>query len=230
MLRALPFVLLAAAAAPAFAQQAPALAGAVDGNVYASPTGEFKMEVPVLPSLGGAIRDTDNVVTFRDSYGLQISVSAFAHDATQKWQLSTRGIKEYLIYYFGSYVLPDFKRFCAGTTVESAGFSSDLMEGALFAYILLPGGSMFEPKPAFGQIAAPGVAKRGNLLFVRNGFSYVISTELSERVTEGAHYHKTTEEEDQALRARLVDVVKKMQFTRPALQEKPVPALPAPST
>jgi hypothetical protein len=228
MLRALPFVLLAAA--PAFAQPAPATAGVVEGNIYTSPTGEFKMEVPVLPSLGGAVRDTGNVATFRDSYGLQISVGAFPHDTTQKWELSTRGIKDYLIYYFGSYVLPDFKKFCAGTTIQSAGFSSDLMEGALFTYILMPGGSMFEPKPAFGQEATPGVAKRGNLLFVRNGFTYVISSELSERVTEGAHYHKTTAEEDQALRTRLVDVVKKMQFIKAAPQEKTAPASPAPNS
>ena len=58
--------------------------------------------------------------------------------------------------------------------------------------------------------------QRGNVLFVRNGYTFVISTELSERVTEGSHYNKTTEQEDQILRARLVDVVKKMSFVRAA--------------
>jgi hypothetical protein len=218
MLRAIVFILLAAVTVSVEAQElTPRLSGSVDGNVYTSPTGSFKMEIPVLSALGGQVRDTDNVVTFRDSYGLQISVGAFVHDATQRWELSTRGIKDYLVYFFGSYVLPDFKKFCPGTSIESAGFSSDFEDGALFTYILLPGGSMFENKPVFGTApTTPPVAKRGNVVFVKNGFTFVISSELSERITEGSQYKATTAEEDQTLRNRLVDVVKKMQFTKPA--------------
>jgi len=63
--------------------------------------------------------------------------------------------------------------------------------------------------------AAPPVAKRGNVVFVKNGFTIVISTELSERITEGSQYKKTPEEENQILRNRLVEVVKKMQFSKP---------------
>jgi hypothetical protein len=175
------------------------------------------MEIPVLSELGGSVRDTDDVVTFRDSYGLQISVGAFSHDATQRWELSTRGIKDYLVYFFGAYVLPDFRKFCPQTSIESAGFSPDFQDGALFTYILMPGGSMFDNHPIFGPTpATPPVAKRGNVLFVKNGYTYVISSELSERVTEGSHYGKTPKEEDQILRSRLVDVVKKMHFTKPA--------------
>jgi hypothetical protein len=218
MLRVIPFILLAALAVSVDAEEtAPKLNGSVDGTVYTSPTGAFKMEIPVLSALGGVVRDTDSVVTFRDSYGLQISVGAFVHDATQRWELSTRGIKDYLVYFFGSYVLPDFRKFCPGTTIESAGFSADFQDGALFAFILLPGGSMFENRPVFGAAPeVPPVAKRGNVLFVKNGFTFVISSELSERITEGSQYKNTPAEEDQILRNRLVDVVKKMQFAKPA--------------
>jgi hypothetical protein len=228
MLRVIPLLLLAAAAAPAEGQDvAPKLAGSVEGSTYTSATGTFKMEIPVLPALGGEVHDTENVVTFRDNYGLQISVGAFVHDATQRWELSTRGPKDYLIYFFGTYVLADFRKFCPGTTIESAGYSSDLEDGALFAYILMPGGSMFENRPVFGPTPAqPPVAKRGNLLFVKNGYTFVISSELSERITEGSQYKKTPEEEDQILRVRLVDVLKKMQFTKPAAQQ---PATPRPT-
>jgi hypothetical protein len=221
MLRVITFILLSAVTVSVEAQEsAPKLNGVVAGNIYISPTGSFKMEVPVLPALGGVVRDTENVVTFRDSYGLQISVGAFAHDATQRWELSTRGIKDYLVYFFGSYVLPDFRKFCPGTNIESAGFSADFEEGALFAFILLPGGSMFENKPVFDTAAAtPAVAKRGNVVFVKNGFTFVISSELSERITEGSQYKNTPAEEDQILRNRLVDVVKKMQFAKPAPQK-----------
>ena len=217
MLRSISLLIIAAATSSAGAQQAsPGLAGTLDGNVYTSPTGTFKMEAPVLPALGGVVRDTDRVVTFRDSYGVQISVGAFPHDATQRWELSTRGTKDYLIYFLTSFVIQDFKRYFPGTTVESAGFSVDLMDGSLFAYILLPGGSMFDAPPAFGQPAKPAVAKRGNMLFVKNGVTFVISTELSERVTEGSSWKTTAEEEDRILRNRLVEITRKIQFTKPA--------------
>lgn len=217
MLRFIPSVILATAALSAEAQQGPAgLVGTVDAGVYSSPSGAFKITVPVLPALGGVISDTNNVVTFHDSYGVHVSVAAFPQDATQRWELSTRGMKDYLVYFFTSYVLPDFKRFTPGAHVETAGFSADFLDGSLFTYVLLPGGSMFVSPQVFGPPAAPAVAKRGNLIFVRNGFTFVISTELSERVTEGSQWKSTPEEEDQILRNRLVDIIKKMLFVKPA--------------
>jgi hypothetical protein len=216
MLRALALILVTVAV-PAFAQEeASTLVGSIDGGVYTSPTGAFKITIPVLRELGGVVHDTANVVTFHDSFGLQISVGAFEQDATLKWELSTRGTKDYLIYFLGTYILPDFKRFCPETHVESAGYSTDFLDGTLFAYILLPGGSMFDDSPAFGAPGPPPVAKRGNAIFVRNGYTFVISTELSERVTEGSHYDKTVQEEDQILRNRLAGIVGKIQFTKAA--------------
>ncbi len=217
MLRTIPFLLLTAAALTAEAQDPSAgLLGSVDAGVYSSPSGAFKITVPVLPALGGAISDTKNVVTFHDTFGVHISVAAFPQDATQRWELSTQGMKDYLVYFFSSYVMPDFKRFTPGVHVESAGYAADFLDGSMFAYVLLPGGSMFDTPPVFGSRAAPAVAKRGNLLFVRNGFTFVISTELSEKVTEGSQWKKTPDEEDQILRGRLLDIVKKMVFIKPA--------------
>jgi hypothetical protein len=222
MLRTLPVLLLAASAATCQAQDAPpALVGTVDAGVYTSPTGAFKIEVPVLPELGGVVRDTAEVVTFRDSFGLQVTVGAFAHDATQRWELSTRGTKDYLIYFFSNYVLRDFKSFCPGASLQSAGFSANFLDGSLFTFVLLPGGSMFGDRQVFGAAGGPPVAKRGNLVFVKNGFTFVISTELSERVTEGTRYNKTTQQEDEILRSRLLGLTKKMQFTNPAPAQPP---------
>lgn len=216
MLRAIPLILLAAAATVRVQAEQPALSGTVDGDVYSAPSGAYKIKIPVLAALGGSIHDTANVVTFHDTYSVHVSVAAFPQDATQRWELSTRGIKDYLVYFFSSFVLPDFRNFCPASHTESAGFSSDFLDGALFTFILLPGGSMFEGPPAFGPATAPTVAKRGNLLFVRNGYTYVVSTELAERVTEGSQWKRTAEEEDQILRNKLLDITAKMQFAKPA--------------
>lgn len=214
------FTLLALLAVPVMAQpadSAPGLAGRVEGRMYISPTGLFRIPIPVLPELGGSISDTDNVVTFQDNFTLHVSIGVFPQDATQRWELSTRGLKDYLGFFFGTYVMPDFQNAFPGGRVESVGFAPGIQNGALIAYTLLPGGSMFSGKRAIlTDDPSPIVAKRGNMIFVHNNVIFVITTELAERVTERTTYKKTTEEEDAILRDRLIDLARKIEFTRPA--------------
>lgn len=222
MLRTLlVFALLSTSLALRAQDAAPALIGRVEGRTYVSPTGMFKVTVPVLPELGGDISDTPNVVTFQDDYNVHVSIAAFPQDATQRWELSTRGIKDYLSYFFMNHVFSDFKQNFPNTQVENATFNATSMDGALTAFILIPGGSMFmERVPLLGPNDPPPVAKRGNLVFVKYGYIYVISTELAERVTQGTAYKKTKTEEDQLLRQRLDDIVSKIQFLKP-VENKP---------
>jgi hypothetical protein len=215
MFRALLAITLGTSVALAQESQ-PALAGTLESGVYTAATNAFKIAIPVLPELGGKIVDTPQVVMFKDSFGVQISIGAFIQDATQRWELSTRGTKDYLVYFFGNFVMGDFRRYAPQASIESARYASELLDGSLFCYILLPGGSMFADQLAFADRAKPPVAKRGNLLFVKNGYVFVVSTELAERVTEGASYKKTPEEENQILRKRLVDIVGKMEFPKAA--------------
>ncbi|MEX2043800.1 MAG: hypothetical protein WD941_00510 [Opitutus sp.] len=207
---------------------APALAGKVSGKTYFSPTGIFRVAIPVLPELGAKITDTPNVVTFQDDFNVHVSIAAFPQDATQRWELSTRGTKDYLVYFFTNFVLADFKESFEGVELESARFMPGIMEGSLLTYITIPGGTMFEGRvPRFGAADRLPVAKRGNMLFVLNGHIFVISTELAERVIEGGAYNRTTEEEDELLRIRLLDVVGKMEFVRPPAAAGEPPSSPA---
>jgi len=199
--------------------QAQGLAGKIEGKSYVSPTGIFKVVIPVLPELGGEITDTPNVVTFQDDFNVHVSIAAFPQDATQRWELSTRGVKDYLIYFFSNFVLADFRQSFEGAQIESAKFIPGLQDGALLTYLLVPGGTMFADRvPRLTADRLP-VAKRGNLLFVRNGHIIVVSTELAERVIEGRSYTKTTAEEDEILRNRLNDIVSKITFAKPPAAE-----------
>jgi hypothetical protein len=207
------------AIASALVAQAQGLEGKVEGKTYISPTGIFKVVVPVLPELGGEITDTPNVVTFQDDFNVHVSIAAFPQDATQRWEMSTRGLKDYLIYFFSNFVLSDFKQTFQGVQIESAKFVPGMLDGALLTYLLVPGGTMFRDRlPQLSSDRVP-VAKRGNLLFVRNGHIFVISIELAERVLEGRSYNKTTAEEDEILRNRLIDVVNKISFAKPPAAE-----------
>ena len=206
---------LVVATVTALVGRAQSLEGKIEGKSYVSPTGIFKVVIPVLPELGGDITDTPNVVTFQDDFNVHVSIAAFPQDATQRWELSTRGLKDYLIYFFSNFVLSDFKQSFEGVQIESAKFVPSLLDGALLTYLLVPGGTMFGDRVPQLSVDRVPVAKRGNLLFVRNGHIFVISTELAERVIEGRSYSKTTAEEDEILRNRLTEIVSKITFAKP---------------
>jgi hypothetical protein len=216
-------VVACAAVLPASAQDAqPQLAGRIEGRSYLSPTGVFKVTIPVLAELGGEVTDTPNVVTFQDDYSLHVSIAAFPHDATQRWELATRGTKDYLVYFFSNFVLSDFRQAFPSAKIESAKFLPTTLEGALLTYMLVPGGTMFANRvPTVGLTERVPIAKRGNLLFVRNGHTFIISTELAERVIEGSSFKKTTDEEDELLRTRLLEMVGRITFSKPTDGTKP---------
>ena len=217
MLRLLPALVLALVPCLLSAQ---GIEGRIDGRTYVSPTGLFKVTIPVLPELGGDLTDTPNVVTFQDDFNVHVSIAAFPQDATQRWENSTRGAKDYLIYFFSNFVLSDFRQNFEGVQIESAKFVPGVLDGSLLTYLLVPGGTMFPDRlPAVSNEALP-VAKRGNLLFIRNEHVFVISIELAEKVIEGKSYGKSVAEQDEILRKRLLEMVDKITFTKPAAPAK----------
>ncbi len=112
--------------------------------------------------------------------------------------------------------MPDFQQHTPGAKIESARFLPGTQDGALIVYTLLPGGSMFADRVSLTGEPDPSlVAKRGNLLFIKNGHIFVISTELAERVIEHSTYHKTTAEEDELLRTRLLELLGSIEFSNP---------------
>jgi hypothetical protein len=194
--------------------------GRIEGRTYVSPTGLFKVTIPVLPELGGDLTDTPNVVTFQDDFNVHVSIADFPQDATQRWENSTRGAKDYLVYFFSNFVLSDFRQNFEGVQIESAKFVPGVLDGSLLTYLLVPGGTMFPDRlPAVSNDVLP-VAKRGNLLFIRNEHVFVISIELAEKVIEGKSYGKSVAEQDEILRKRLLEMVDKITFLKPATPAK----------
>jgi hypothetical protein len=210
------FFLLSAFLRGQTADPPPMLKGKIEGRTYISATGVFRMPIPVLPELGGSVFDTDNVVTFGDDFKTHISVAVFAQDTTQRWENETRGRQDYLVNFFSTYVMPDFQQRAPGAKIESARFLPGIKDGTLIVYTLLPGGSMFADRISLTGEPDPSlVAKRGNLLFVKNDHVFVVSTELAERVLEHNTYRKTTAEEDELLRTRLLGLQESIELSSP---------------
>ncbi len=209
----------------AIAQEIPppmGLYGKLADGVYTAPGQTFRVPVPVLPELGGQVHDTENVVTFDDDLTTHVSIACFPLDPGQKWELEMQGRKGYLTYFYVSFVLPDFQKRFPGSDTETSFFIPELNNGSLLAISLLPGGSFYHPKagPVLpGADSAPPVAKRGSLLFVHLGNIFVVSAELTERVSQGKAFGKTEEQENEILRDRLLSFVRRIEF--PA---KPGPA------
>lgn len=214
MLRVLLTLCSVAVLTPALFAQAGR--GRVENDRYHSPTGLFSVAIPVLPELGGTYDETPNVVTFRDAFRIHASIACFPMDATQRWEHDSRGRKDYLIWFFTNLVQADFQNRFPGSRVESAKFLTGVQDGALLVHNLIPGGTMFADRLVFHRSDDPPVAKRGNLVFVRNRHVFIVSIELAEKVTEGASFKKTVEEEDEILRQRLFSLLEKMEFASPA--------------
>jgi len=205
------------AARAQIASPPPSLYGEVKGTTYVAPGARFRMTIPVLPELGGQIHDTENVVTFDDPVSTHVSVACFPLDLSNKWEFDTRGTRDYLEYFFKEFVFPDFAQRFPGSANEASLYSPQLRDGALFVFSLLPGGSAFESRTSVLESApaSPAVAKRGTLLFVQNGCIFILTAELAERVTQRSAFQKTPAQENEILRARLVELANRLQVPTP---------------
>lgn len=207
-----------ALAVTAIAQELPAsgLYGEFRNGNYIAHEGRFRMTVPVLAELGGRIFDTENVVTFTDEVSTHVSVAVFPLDLSNKWELETRGVKDFLAYFYAEHVLSNFARRFEGVATERSVFTPDLKGGALFAFTLLPGGSAFQGRATLIEPAGPPpAAKRGTMLFLENGCIFILSSELAERVTQRSAFQKSADEENEILRNRLIALAGRLQIPSP---------------
>ena len=209
----------------------PPLAGEIqqinNQDYYISPLNTFRIRVPVYPELGGQVNDTMNVVTFQDAFGDHSSIGCFPLDDAMRADMARRGRKNFLIWFFQTFIQADFQRNLPGTTaMPDARYDPKPQGGALFMQLLIPDGSAYMERVFLFPQKNPVIAKRGNLAFERDGFVYVLSTELTERVFEHATWKKTDAEEEKILTDRMYDLLSRMIFIKPKTTA-PAPTAPA---
>ncbi len=200
--------------APLLAQEdAPDLIGHIDeNNHYVSPGGFFRMPIPVLAELDGTVQDTAITTTFRDPFGVYITIGFVQLDPTQRVELEKRGRKDFLSWLYSQHIQPEYVKAFPGTTAESARYLSTTQDGTLLVMSLIPGGTAFRDRLFLTGGEPIPVAKRGALVFLKNDRIVVITTELYERILKRDTFKKTPEEEDAILRARLMSILNSMTF------------------
>ncbi len=194
------------------APAAQALQGRLADGRYTAPGATYSVAVPVLHGDHAAIFDNGEIVVFRDKVATMLTIAAFPMPAIAKFEYETTGAREYLVAFFRDNILRDYRQEFPDSAFESARFLPDVLGGAMVAFTLLPGGSAFDSTGPAAPVAAPPVAKRGHLVFVRNNHIFVLAVELAERVTERDTYKLTTAEEDRLLFDRLVTVLATLRF------------------
>lgn len=200
--------------------EGPILSGKVEGNSYVSPTGAFRVQIPVLAELGGKIEDNENVVTFQDDFSIYMSVACFPLDAALRLEDEMSGRQNFLTSFYKKHIDADFKRRYPQMSVDNAVFLPKLEDGSLLTCILLPGGSMFNGRIFLSDGDPLPLAKRGNLVFVKNDYVFILSAELAEKVLERSSFKKTPKEENDMLRSHLTELLTKISFTMPIKPKK----------
>ncbi|MDR0352857.1 MAG: hypothetical protein LBI02_05775 [Opitutaceae bacterium] len=206
------------------------LAGRITGKTYYAPGDVYHMSIPVLPELGGTVEDTPTTVTFQDAFETFVLVGCVRMDAAMTADEHLRGRKDFLTSFFTTHLQPDIQRVLPGSRVEKALFLREREGGALLVYMLLPGGSMFNDLLFLPRYEKPPVAKRGNLLFVKHGHVFIISTELADKVLARSTYNKTEDEENAILRQSLLGILNRITFTMPPVNTAPAAETPATGT
>lgn len=206
------------------ASPAPAkLLGRIADDRYFAPGDVYSVPVPVLQGEGSTIMDNGEIVVFKDKVSTLLTIAAFPLPPIAKWEYETTPPKDYLITFFRDNVLRDYRLEFPETTIESARFLPDVHGGTMVAFTLLPNGSAFQPAEPRAPTAPSAIAKRGHLVFVRDGRIFVIAVELAERVTAQAEYNLNQAQEDHILFNRLVTVITAMRFGQETAQPDGAP-------
>ncbi len=199
----------------------PKLFGRITDGLYRAPSGAYAVPVPKLHGDDAMIMDTDTVAVFKDKTSVLVTIAAFPMPAFARWEYQTKGARDYLITFFRDNILRDYLAEFPESRVETVKFLPEYHGGTLLAYTVMPGGSAFALDPVAAALPghAPGVAKRGHLVFVRDNLAFVLAVELAERVTQKSTYQLSAADEDRVLLDRLVALVTAMQIPAAA----PVP-------
>ncbi len=190
------------------------LKGRLEHNRYVAPSGSYSISLPVQIELGGTVTDTAEVVTFQDDFRIHASVACFRLGSSQERERQTRGLRDYLVWFFRQHVQTQFDRRFPGATIDEARYLPEVLGGALIVYNSLPNGSMFMKQMALPDAGArPPPARRGNILFIEQKHLYVVSLELAKLQAEATSSPLVSaEEQREILREELLGMVGRITF------------------
>ena len=181
-----------------------------DESLYVSPVGNFTVAIPVDPESGGRMQDEPGTVGFSDDFGKLFRIDYFQQidPQAEDQKIAEFGAETYLKSLLDSYVSQAILEPLSGSSILSESYLEDLQDGAYFMVVDMPKGATI----SVSKNGAPSErldAYRGIIVFIQNGFSYVISCQ---RVIMEDEAPNGIEEEAADLQEQLENFIDTMEF------------------
>ena len=165
----------------------PPTKGKLDGDVYASPHGNFTMAIPLGPGLGRVVRDDasdlrgkEGFVSIHNDFGDVRSVEYAEIPATETDRFEGGDVQGSLRWGYHEIVVASrLKDFPGTRSLHDEGLECE--DGpAHFGIVFIPGGSALVRANAIGLPSSKHCdTLRGFLVFTRDGFFYVLGCTFS---------------------------------------------------
>ncbi len=144
---------------------------------YESPLGNFTVVVPVDLQEGARVNSQEGLVSFSDDSGTLLRIDYYPFPPEQAAAIQTTQKEEYFrSILLEKYIPQAIIANLAAAKVNYTEYLADIMEGALFAVVDMPGGSTIS-KTSNNGAAHRLNAYRGLLAFTYNDFLYVLTSQ-----------------------------------------------------
>jgi hypothetical protein len=179
-------------------------------DIYESPLGNFRLPIPVTPEQGGKIQSQEGTVGFSDDLGTLLRIDYYTIPDTQIEEMRSLGQEEYfqsilLHKYIPQVIVSNLPE----STVIYTENCVDVIQGAFFALVNMPGGASISKQEQNGHPQRLD-AYRGLLIFLESNFLYIFS---SQRCFFDGETHNSIEEEAELIKADILDFIDSIEFT-----------------
>ncbi|MGJ5674269.1 MAG: hypothetical protein ACR9NN_11760 [Nostochopsis sp.] len=178
--------------------------------IYESPAGNFTVPVPSSLQQGAMIDSQEGIVTFSDDLGSLFRIDYSSLPPQQMYDMESVGQEEYLrSILLNKYVPSAIASNVPDVSVDYTEYLPDILEGAYFALVNMPEGSIV-PKTGNNGTPVKCDAYRGLLAFIDGDFLYIVSNQRSFCDGETAAIVK---QEAQNLKQSIISFADMIEFT-----------------
>jgi hypothetical protein len=144
---------------------------------YESPLGNFTVAVPVNLQEGARVNTQEGLVSFSDDSGALMRIDYYALPPEQMTEIQASGKEAYFrSILLEKYVPQAIIANLATAKVNYTEYLTDVMSGAFFAIVDMPGGSTISKTGSNGAATRLN-AYRGLLSFIENDFLYILTSQ-----------------------------------------------------
>jgi hypothetical protein len=186
------------------------IAADFDEDVYESPEGNFIVPIPVTPDAGGKIQSQEGTVGFSDDFGTLLRIDYYFIPAEIDEMESNSKQQYFQSILLDKYIPQSIVANLSAATVEyTEAIDNEIILGAYFALVNMPGGSTISKQENNGHPQRLD-AYRGIITFQQDDFIYIVS---SQRNFFEGEKPDSIETEAEIMKANILAFIDTIKFT-----------------